>query len=63
MCIRDRSGVFYIKLTDKRIASEIDNYQVQINKINSSNRNASRINTYDALKEKAEIEDFRSLFY
>ena len=51
------------KLTDKRIASEIDNYQVQINKINSSNRNASRINTYDALKEKAEIEDFRSLFY
>lgn len=58
-----KSGVFYIKLTDKRIASEIDNYQVQINKINSSNRNASRINTYDALKEKAEIEDFRSLFY
>ena len=58
-----KSGVFYIKLTDKRIASEIDNYQAQINKINSSNRNASRINTYDALKEKAEIEDFRSLFY
>ena len=58
-----KSGVFYIKLIDKRIASEIDNYQVQINKINSSNRNASRINTYDALKEKAEIEDFRSLFY
>ena len=58
-----KSGVFYIKPIDKRVASEIDNYQVQINKINSSNRNASRINAYDALKEKAEIEDFRSLFY
>tara|TARA_S200000501_G_scaffold159889_1_gene150795 strand:- start:1048 stop:3195 length:2148 start_codon:yes stop_codon:yes gene_type:complete len=58
-----KSGVFYIKLTDKRVASEIDNFQVQINKINSSSRNASRANAYDALKEKAEIEDFRSIFY
>ena len=58
-----KSGVFYVKLLDKRVASEIDNYQVQINKINSSSRNTSRTNTYDALKEKAEIEDFRSIFY
>ncbi len=58
-----KSGVFYVKLLDKRVASEIDNYQVQINKINSSTRNTSRTNTYDALKEKAEIEDFRSIFY
>ena len=58
-----KSGVFYVKLLDKRVASEIDNYQVQINKINSSSRNTSRTNPYDALKEKAEIEDFRSIFY
>ena len=57
------SGVFYIFLTDRRKASSLENYQNMVNLINSTRSNNVRNKTYDALKDKAEIEDFRSTFY
>ena len=45
------SGVFYIYVTDRRKATSLDN------------SSSVRSKTYTALKDKAEIEDFRSNFY
>ena len=57
------SGVFYIYVTDRRKASALENYQNMVNLINSTRSSNVRSKTYDALKDKAEIEDFRSTFY
>ncbi len=57
------SGVFYIYVTDRRKASPLENYQNMVNLINSTRSSNVRSKTYDALKDKAEIEDFRSTFY
>ena len=57
------SGVFYIYVTDRRKATSLDNYQNMINIISSSRSSSVRSKTYTALKDKAEIEDFRSNFY
>ena len=57
------SGVFYIYITDRRKASSLENYQNMVNLINSTRSSNVRSKTYDALKDKAEIEDFRSTFY
>lgn len=57
------SGVFYIYVTERRKASTLENYQNFVNKINTSRSNSIRVNSYNALKEKAEIEDFRGTFY
>ena len=58
-----KTGVFYIFVTDRRKASSIDNYINYVNSINSSRSSALRNKAYNALKEKAKIEDFRSNFY
>ena len=57
------SGVFYIYVTDRRKATSLENYQNMINIISSSRSSSVRSKTYTALKDKAEIEDFRSNFY
>jgi uncharacterized lipoprotein YajG len=57
------SGVFYIYVTDRRKASSLANYQNNINVISSSRSSNVRSKAYSALKEKAEIEDFRGTFY
>ena len=57
------SGVFYIYVTDRRKASSLENYQNMVNLISSSRSGNVRIKTYDALRDKADIEDFRSTFY
>ena len=57
------SGVFYIYVTDRRKASSLENYQNMVNLINSTRSSNVRSKSYDALKDKAEIEDFRSTFY
>ena len=57
------SGVFYIYVTDRRKASSLANYQNMINIISSTRSSNVRNKAYDALKEKAEIEDFRGTFY
>ena len=58
-----KTGVFYINVTEKRKASSLENYQNMINIISSTRSSTVRNKSYDALKEKADIEDFRSSFY
>ena len=57
------SGVFYIYVTDRRKASSLENYQNMINMISSTRSTSVRTKSYAALKDKADIEDFRSTFY
>ena len=57
------SGVFYIYVTDRRKASSLENYQNMINMISSTRSTNVRNKSYTALKDKADIEDFRSTFY
>ena len=57
------SGVFYIYVTDRRKASPLANYQNMINTISSTRSSNVRSKSYIALKDKADIEDFRATFY
>ena len=57
------SGVFYIYVTERRKAASLDNYMSLINNINSSRTSQIRSNAYNALKDKAEIVDYRATFY
>lgn len=57
------SGVFFIYVTDRRKASSLENYQNMINMISSTRSTNVRTKSYTALKDKADIEDFRSTFY
>lgn len=61
--IEGNSGVFMIEVTRKEDAPALDNYSTFANAIWQSNM--ARVNTavYEALKEKAEIEDNRASFY
>ena len=58
-----KTGVFYINVNEKRKASSLENYQNMINIISSTRSSTVRNKSYDALEEKADIEDFRSSFY
>ena len=57
------TGVFFIYVTDRRKASSLENYKNMLNRISSVRSSTVRANSFNALKDKAEIEDFRSLFY
>jgi hypothetical protein len=57
------SGVFYIYVTDKRISTGLQNYSNNISIINSGRSGSARTGSFNALKDNAEIEDFRSMFY
>ena len=63
MAIIGESGVFYIYVTERRKAASLDNYMSLINNINSSRTSQIRSNAYSALKDKAEIVDYRATFY
>jgi len=63
MAIIGESGVFYIYVTERRKAASLDNYMSLINNINSSRTSQIRSNAYNALKDKAEIVDYRATFY
>ena len=61
--IMGNTGVFLVKLIDKQPAPDLENYSTYANGLRSSA--AARVNgaVYNALKDKAEIEDNRSIFY
>lgn len=61
--IEGETGVFLIEVTKKEAAPEMDNYATYAANLQSTN--ALRVNNavYTALKNKAEIEDNRSVFY
>ena len=58
-----KTGVFFIYVTDRRKASSLENYKNMLNRISAARSSSVRSKSFNALKEKAEIEDFRSLLY
>ncbi|QBA65014.1 peptidylprolyl isomerase [Muriicola soli] len=61
--ISGESGVFKFEVTKKEDAPELDNYITYANNLQSSNTARVANSLVEALKEKAEIEDNRSIFY
>lgn len=61
--IEGQSGVFMVTVTKKTPATELPNFSTFANTLTTNNRNAVNTNVYNALKEKAEIEDSRAIFY
>lgn len=61
--IQGETGVFLVKVTKKEDAPTVENFSTYANtlKTNASNRVNSAV--YNALKEGAEIEDKRAVFY
>lgn len=61
--IKGETGVFMVKVTKKEEAPNVENYSTYANSMRSSA--AARVNgaVYNALKDKAEIEDKRATFY
>jgi len=61
--IEGQTGVFMLTVTKKQAATPLENYSTYANTIKSSS--ASKVNTavYEALKNKAEIDDRRKTFY
>ena len=61
--VTGESGVFLIELSKKEAAPELENYSTYAGNVQSAN--AARVNNsvYTALKNKADIEDNRSVFY
>lgn len=61
--IEGETGVFKLEVTNKEEAPDMDNYAPYANNLKSSL--GGRVNTevFNALKEKAEIEDNRAAFY
>ncbi|MEW2921279.1 peptidylprolyl isomerase [Muricauda sp. ANG21] len=61
--IEGETGVFMIKVTNKEEAPSIENFSTYANNLRSSAANRVNGAVYNALKEKAEIEDKRATFY
>jgi peptidyl-prolyl cis-trans isomerase D len=61
--IKGESGVFMVKVTRKEEAPALENYITYANTLQESNSTRVSMEVFNALKEKAEIEDNRSVFY
>ncbi|MCX2718083.1 peptidylprolyl isomerase [Lentiprolixibacter aurantiacus] len=61
--IKGESGVYLVEVSKKEAAPDLDNYSTYAG--NVQNANAARVNNavFAALKNKADIEDNRSVFY
>lgn len=57
------NGVFVVKVTSKRDASELNNYETFQSRATSQYQSAAGFQVMNALQEKAEIEDNRARFY
>lgn len=61
--IKGETGVFMVKVTNKTPATELTNFSTFANTLSNQNRNSVNTAVFNALKEKAEIEDNRADFY
>ncbi|NNK21095.1 MAG: peptidylprolyl isomerase, partial [Flavobacteriaceae bacterium] len=61
--ISGESGVFMFEVTNKEEAPALDNYVTYANNLQASNAARVTNSLVEALKEKADIEDNRSVFY
>lgn len=57
------TGVFLVKLTQKSEATPLDNYSTYSAALNAAAQNGVFFSSYNALKEVAEVEDNRAVFY
>ena len=61
--IKGETGVFMIEVVSKEEAPALDNYITYANALQSTNSTKVNLDVYNALKENAEIEDNRAIFY
>lgn len=61
--IEGRDGAYMVTVTKKSDASPLDNYSTYANTLTSTNRSTVNTGVVNALKEAAEIEDNRAMFY
>ena len=61
--ISGNTGVYIVKVTKITPATELNSYQAVANRVGKSKENAVNTQLYNALKEAAEIEDNRAVFY
>jgi peptidyl-prolyl cis-trans isomerase D len=61
--IKGESGVFMLKLTGKEEAPALENYITYSTNLQTSSSARVSTEVFNALKEKADIEDNRSVFY
>ncbi|MCL6267672.1 peptidylprolyl isomerase [Flagellimonas myxillae] len=61
--IKGETGVFMIKVTKKEDAPNVDNFSTYANTLRTGASNRVNGAVYNALKEGAEVEDKRAIFY
>ncbi|GLU43659.1 peptidylprolyl isomerase [Allomuricauda sp. NBRC 101325] len=61
--IKGNTGVFLVKVTNKTAAPEVDNYSTYAQSLQTSAAATVNGAVYNALRDKAEIEDNRATFY
>jgi parvulin-like peptidyl-prolyl isomerase len=61
--ISGNSGVYAIQVTKVTAAAALPSYQAAANRVGKAKENAVNTQLYNALKEAAEIEDNRAVFY
>src|SRR5690606_7672984 len=61
--IEGENGVYMLSVSKKVIAPSLENYTTYANTEKTLNRNRSSFAAYNALEEKADIEDYRSELY
>ena len=61
--ISGNTGVYIVKVTKITQATELNSYQAVANRVGKSKENAVNAQLYNALKEAAEIQDNRAVFY
>ncbi|MEB8327820.1 SurA N-terminal domain-containing protein [Flavobacteriaceae bacterium KMM 6897] len=61
--IKGETGVFMVTVTNKEEAPKLENYSTYANNVKAANESKVNNSVFTALKDKAEIEDKRSIFY
>jgi peptidyl-prolyl cis-trans isomerase D len=61
--IDGEKGVYMVSVTNKTEAPKLDNYQAVANRLSTARVNEAQTKVFEALKEKADIEDHRAKFY
>lgn len=61
--IDGNKGVFIIEVTKVTEAPKLENYQANANRLSSARVNSAQTQVLNALKEAADIEDNRAIFY
>jgi peptidyl-prolyl cis-trans isomerase D len=61
--IKGETGVFMVKVTNKVAAPKLENYSTYANNVKATNESKVSAAVFAALKDGAEIDDKRSIFY